>query len=115
MNKTEQLHSLLKKYAVEQPVHSHRLEDEIGLTGELLRKVVAALRRELVGTGTTVISGHFGYLLTSDKDKIIASAGRLRNHGKAEILAANTMVDAIIEKKKQLTLFPLVIRTLSNE
>lgn len=95
MNKTEQLHSLLKKYAVEQPVHSHRLEDEIGLTGELLRKVVAALRRELVGTGTTVISGHFGYLLTSDKDKIVASAKRLMNHGKAEIKVAQNMLDAM--------------------
>ena len=113
MNKTEQLHSLLKKYAVEQPVHSHRLEDEIGLTGELLRKVVAALRRELVGTRKTVISGHFGYLLTSDKDKIIASASRLRNHGKAEILTANAMVDAIyvIEKRKQLTLGDILLTT----
>jgi len=85
----------LRDHAFNEPIPSKELEPIVGMSGRRIRDLVSELRRALAGKGMTVVSGDFGYKLSTDVVEIAAMAARLRKHGISELTAARDMGKAI--------------------
>jgi len=89
------LYRALCRHAFNRPILSKDLEPIVGMSGRRIRDLVPELRRTLRGKGKTVVSGDFGYKLSTDFDEIAATSARLRKHGVSELTAARDMRKAI--------------------
>lgn len=98
------VHDMMLRFAKNKWVNSAFFEKRLHLYGAQLRDHIKAIRKELCGSGYTIISGSRGYKVTEDVQFILEYADRMRSRALAIMETASDMKRAVSSEQRELVL-----------